>query len=327
MWFLLANLFVAFIAILFERLVGYPDPIYKIVRHPVVWMGALISLLDKALNKPHFSNETRKINGALSLLLLLFCTLLATGLIVSILRDMPGGLVIEAIIASSMLAQKSLRDYVTAVADALSTSTAAGREAVGHIVGRDASDLNESEIAKASLESLAENTSDGIIAPLFWMALFGLPGAALYKAINTADSMVGYRSPKYLEFGWASARLDDMVNYPASRITAYLFVAAACLNRQANGKAAVRAIIRDATKHVSPNAGWPEAAMAGALNLTLGGARSYKGKIVNLATMGNGRTTLKVGDIRNALQLYSWALTLAALILACAVLIGSMLVL
>lgn len=323
MTYLVTNVLIAFIALLFERLIGYPNWLYSLIRHPVVWVGWIILLLDKLLNKPSHSSETRKLNGALALLFLLFITLALAMLFTSFTRSFTGGPLIEALIASSLLAQKSLYTFVKAVADALDVSLAAGREAVRHIVGRDPDALSESEISKAAIESLAENTSDGVIAPLFWMALFGIPGALIYKSINTADSMIGYKSEKYWAFGWAAAKLDDVVNYPASRLTAMLLIASATCSRKWTGKEAIRAMSRDAPHHVSPNAGWPEAAMAGGLGITLGGPRAYQNQPVDLATMGHGRTHLTSGDVRSALKLYSRTLTLTALILF-AILLGSL---
>ena len=162
----------------------------------------------------------------------------------------------------------------------------AGRAAVAHIVGRDTAALDAAGIARAAIESLAENFSDAIVAPVVWMVIGGLPGAALYKAINTADSMIGHRTPRYADFGWAAARLDDLVNLPASRLSALLLVAAAALSRDASGGAAWRAVRRDAARHRSPNAGYPEAAMAGALGLSLAGPRSYGGVLVDDAVDG-----------------------------------------
>ncbi|MEP3265322.1 MAG: adenosylcobinamide-phosphate synthase CbiB [Hyphomicrobiales bacterium] len=322
MTYLVTNVLIAFIALLFERLIGYPNWLYTLIRHPVVWFGWIISLLDKLLNKSSYSNESRKLNGALALLFLLVITFIAAIILTSFTRSLTGGPLIEAIAASSLLAQKSLHTFVKAVADALDVSLEAGREAIRHIVGRDPDALNESEIAKAAIESLAENTSDGVIAPLFWMALFGLPGALIYKVINTADSMIGYKSEKYLSFGCAAARLDDVVNYPASRLTALLFAASATFSRKGNGKEAINAMFRDAPHHISPNAGWPEASMAGGLGITLGGVRAYENKIVDLATMGHGRHNLTRDDIFIALKFYRRSLTLTALLLLAILLIG-----
>ncbi|MEP1443902.1 MAG: adenosylcobinamide-phosphate synthase CbiB [Hyphomicrobiales bacterium] len=316
MSYLALNLLVALAALIFERLVGYPNWLYRAINHPVVWMGALISILDRFLNRDNLLTDSRRRKGIFSLFILVFLVFIIALPISLFLRSFVGGLLIEAVLASSMLAQKSLRDFVEAVGRSLGESIEKGRTAVSHIVGRDPSQLDESEVAKAGVESLAENTADGVIAPLFWMMLFGLPGAAVYKAINTADSMVGYRSEKYLDFGWASAKLDDLVNYPASRLCGLLFVATAFLRQKWRGKEAYQVMMRDAGNHLSPNAGWPEAAMAGALGLTLGGPRSYEGRAVELATMGHGRDYLTKTDIKIAIEFFRWSMTLAAIILA-----------
>lgn len=322
MSYIITNLLIAVIALIFERLIGYPKWLYAIIRHPVVWLGWVTSGADRLLNRTSFSNETRKINGALTMLFLLSLTFFLMIALAGYLRGFQAGVLIEALIASSLLAQKSLHSFVKTVADALDVSLEAGRDAIRHIVGRDHDALSESEVSKAAIESLAENTSDGVIAPLFWMALFGLPGASIYKAINTADSMIGYKSEQYLSFGWAAARLDDVVNYPAARLTALLFAASAAFSRTGNGKAAITAMFRDARHHVSPNAGGPEAAMAGGLGIMLGGKRAYENKIVELATMGEGRAALSGDDIHNALKLYRRSLTLTALILFAILLVG-----
>ena len=320
------NLLVALAALIFERLVGYPDWLYKMVRHPVVWIGALISILDRILNREKLRPDSRRVKGAFALFIVIFVVQIIAVFISFFLRLFVGGLLIEAVLASTMLAQKSLRDFVEEVGKALGESVEKGRAAVSHIVGRDPSQLSESKVAKAAVESLAENTADGVIAPLFWMMLFGLPGAALYKAINTADSMVGYRNEKYMDFGWASAKLDDLVNYLASRLCGFLFVATGCLRQKWSAKQAYQVMMRDAGNHVSPNAGWPEAAMAGALDLKLGGPRSYEGQHVDLATMGHGRDFLTKTDIKIAVEFFRWSMTLLAVILGVVTLVVLMLV-
>lgn len=210
-----------------------------------------------------------------------------------------------ALLASTLLAQRSLYEHVARVAEGLEQEgLAGGRKAVSMIVGRDPESLDEAGVARAALESLAENFSDGVVAPAFWLGLGGLPGGALYKAINTADSMIGHKSPRYLAFGWAAARFDDLVNLPASRLTALLLTAAAALDRQADAGAAWRAVRRDAARHRSPNAGWPEAAMAGALGLRLAGPRVYGAVRVEDGWMGDGRAEATAADVRRALALY-----------------------
>jgi adenosylcobinamide-phosphate synthase len=184
------------------------------------------------------------------------------------------------------------------------------------IVGRNPASLDEAGVARAAIESLAENFSDGVVAPLFWMAVAGLPGAALYKAANTADSMIGHKTPRHLAFGWAAARFDDLINLPASRLCALWLVIAAALVPGASARGAVDAIRRDAVKHTSPNAGWPEAAMAGALGFALAGPRVYGETRIEAATMGDGRRDLGAGDIRKALTLWRVALVVQGVVLA-----------
>jgi adenosylcobinamide-phosphate synthase len=221
---------------------------------------------------------------------------------------LPLGLILVAILGSTLLAQRSLFVHVARVADALDEGgVAAGRQAVAQVVGRDTGDLDEAGVARAAIESLAENFSDGMVAPAFFMVLAGLPGAALYKAINTADSMIGHRTERHLDFGRNAAQLDDLVNFPAARLSALLIVAAAALTKGASASRAWETMRRDAAKHTSPNAGYPEAAMAGALGLALAGPRSYAGEITNGALMGDGRREANADDIRAALELYGRA--------------------
>jgi adenosylcobinamide-phosphate synthase len=238
-----------------------------------------------------------------------------------LLRGLPLADWLVGLAAVPFLAQKSLRDHVRAVARAFDRSLDSARAAVSHIVGRDPSKLNESQVANAALESLAENASDGVVAPAFWFALLGLPGIAVYKAINTADSMIGHRTTRYGNFGWAAARLDDLVNLPASRLTGLLFAATAAFSSRKLGKAALEAMWRDASRHVSPNAGWPEAALAGALEIRLGGPRYKDGELVDLARMGHGRADLTRDDIRRGLRLYGRALWLLVAMAAVAALL------
>ena len=210
-----------------------------------------------------------------------------------------------AVLASTLLAQRSLYAHVARVAAALEQDgLEAGRKAVAQIVGRDPEALDESGVARAAIESLAENFSDGVVAPAFWMSVAGLPGAAIYKAINTADSVIGHRTPRHADFGIAAARLDDLVNLPASRLAAVLIVAAAWFADRTSAANAWRAVQRDAPHHRSPNAGYPEAAMGGALGLALAGPRRYGGVLVDDAMMGDGQRDANAADIRAALALY-----------------------
>ncbi|MDH3579797.1 MAG: adenosylcobinamide-phosphate synthase CbiB [Hyphomicrobiales bacterium] len=308
--FVAVNLGIALVALLLERLYGYPDWIAARIGHPVMWMGALIQWLDESWNDAAASEPARRFRGALLLAVLMACVVLVTVPAAIILRALPWGWALEAALASSLLSQKALDDAVRAVARGLDGSLEEAREAVRHIVGRDPEKLDQSGVARGAIESLAENMSDGAVAPLLWLLVAGLPGAALYKAINTADSMIGYKSYKHRAFGWASARVDDLVNLPASRFTAMLLVAGSGLTSLKAGAAAARTLWRDARAHLSPNAGWPEAAMAGALGIRLGGPRRYGARRVDLPWMGDGRETLGTADIDAALGLYGRGLNL-----------------
>jgi adenosylcobinamide-phosphate synthase len=289
-------------ALVIEAAIGYPARLFAWIGHPVT----LIGRLDRSLNRETMSFAMRRLAGVVALLILLGATLAASLALVALCRLAgPLALLPLALLASSLLAQRSLHEHVARVAEGLEHGgLAGGRKAVAMIVGRDPESLDEAGVARAAIESLSENFSDGIVAPAFWLGLGGLPGGALYKAINTADSMIGHKSPRHLAFGWAAARLDDLVNLPASRLTALLLIAAAALARQADGGAAWRAVRRDAGRHRSPNAGWPEAAMAGALGLRLAGPRVYGAVRVEDGWMGDGRAEATAADVRRALALY-----------------------
>lgn len=288
-----------------ERLTGYPDWLFKRIGHPVTWIGSLIALLDKKWNRESASFSQRKAAGVAALVVFAGLTVILAWSVQSVLLLLPIGLLAAAILGASLPAQKSLEQHVEAVAVALEREgVEGGRKAVSMIVGRDPQALDEAAICRAAIESLAENFSDGIVAPALWLGLLGLPGGAAYKAINTADSMIGHRSPRHEAFGWASARLDDLVNLPASRLSGGLFVIAAFFVKGASPRGALAAILRDAHHHRSPNAGWPEAALAGALGFALAGPRSYGGQMIDARFMGEGgRAALVAGDIRAALRL------------------------
>lgn len=292
---------------------GYPDAVFGRIRHPVVWVGWLIDRLEKVLNRPAWPFSRRRAAGVLALSAVLLATASATlpiGLIVP-----PSGWCLAVVLAASLPAQRSLATHVRAVADALDQDgLEAGRQAVSRIVGRNPAFLDDAGVARAAIESLAENLSDGIVAPAFWLAVAGLPGGALYKAINTADSMVGHRSERYAAFGWAAARLDDLVNLPASRLSALWLVLAAALTRN-DPRAAVAAVRRDAGRHRSPNAGWPEAAMAGALGIALAGPRVYGSQRIDDPFVGGERRQVASADIRRALALFRAACAVQVIVL------------
>ncbi len=287
--------------------------------HPVTWIGALIARLDRALNRDDDAPALRRRNGRVALAIVLGLTAAAAlALQGALLALAPGalGLVLVAVAAASLPAQRSLDTHVAAVADGLDLGLEEGRRAVSMIVGRNPASLDEAGVARAAVESLAENFSDGVVAPVVWLAIGGLPGGALYKAANTADSMIGHRTTRHLDFGRAAAKFDDLINLPASRLAALWLVLAAAVMPGASARGALRAIRRDAALHTSPNAGWPEAATAGALGFALAGPRVYGDTRVEAAFMGDGRRDLGPDDVRRALTLYRLALLAQALALA-----------
>ncbi len=293
------------LALLIEATLGYPEWLVRTIGHPVTWIGELIGALDRRLNREGVDASRRRSAGAFALVVSVAAAAAAARLLELACLELAFGTAIAAIAASTLLAQRSLHAHVARVAIALETKgLSAARQAVSHIVGRDPESLDEAGVARAAIESLAENFSDGVVAPALWLTLGGLAGGAAYKAVNTADSMIGHRTQRHGAFGWAAARLDDLVNLPASRLSALLLVAAAALTPGRSWRNAWRAILRDARRHRSPNAGYPEAAMAGALDLALAGPRTYGGVEIADACMGSGRRCATAADIRAALSLY-----------------------
>ncbi|WP_062223730.1 adenosylcobinamide-phosphate synthase CbiB [Aureimonas sp. D3] len=303
---------VLLLATLIDRLVGDPDWLWRRWPHPVVWFGALIGAADRGLNRPSLSFAGRRTLGIVSILALAGLALGAGLLIQRALAPIGwAGLLVEALVASVFLAQKSLGDHVEAVRAALEREgLEAGRRAVSMIVGRDPNELDEAGVCRAAIESLAENASDGVVAPWLALALFGLPGLLVYKMVNTADSMIGHRSERHLAFGWGAARLDDVLNLVPARLTALLFAGMAWMGRNGTaGRKAWKTAWRDAATHRSPNAGWPEAAMAGALGLSLGGPRRYGALVVDAPCLGaEGRREANPQDIAAALRLFGWSM-------------------
>ncbi|WPE20530.1 adenosylcobinamide-phosphate synthase CbiB [Shinella zoogloeoides] len=322
------TLLILFFALLLDRLVGDPDRLWQRVPHPVVLFGRAIGAMDALFNGKRLSPGTRRFNGAAGIAVLLAASLFA-GFVLHRLFAPLGvvGAVVEVVIVAVFLAQKSLHDHVRAVSTGLKDDgLEGGRRAVSMIVGRDPATLDEPAVCRAGIESLAENFSDGVVAPALWYALLGLPGLLAYKMLNTADSMIGHRSEKYLDFGWASARLDDLANWPAARLS-ILFIAAGAWLAQGRraARAAIGTALRDAGLHRSPNSGWPEAAMAGALGIGLAGPRIYGGARVDEPMMNAaGRTVATVADIDLSLRIFSAACAvLAVTVLLAAGLVAS----
>jgi len=287
------------VAVLVEAAVGYPNWLFSAIGHPVTWVGGWISVLERWLNRGRW----RVFRGGVVACLIV---VVPVGVAVGVQALPFGGWVLEGVLASSLLAQRSLWTHVRAVSRMLRLGLGEGRAAVAMIVGRDPASLDSAGVARAAIESLAENFSDGVVAPLLWCVAFGLPGIVFYKAVNTADSMIGHRNARYEVFGKVAARLDDAINLPASRLSAVWLGVAACVLR-GDVCGVWRSVWRDAGHHRSPNAGWPEAAMAGALGLRLAGPRVYGGVRVEDRWMGDGRAEVGAEDIDRALRLYGVA--------------------
>lgn len=308
-------LLILLVGLLLDALIGDPDGIWRRVPHPVAWMGALIARLDRSWNRPEVTAVRRKVAGVAALAVILAAAIVAGALVETALRALPWHPLTIGLAASVLLAQNSLYVHVARVADAFATGgIAAARRAVSMIVGRDPESLDEAGICRAAIETSAENFSDGVVAPAFWFALFGLPGLAAYKAVNTADSMIGHLSERHRDFGWGAARCDDLMNLVPARLSGALVALAAPL---AGGHvlSAFRAMLRDARLHRSPNAGWPEAAMAGALGLALAGPRRYGAQLVDDPFLNaEGRREVEPADIRRALRIMAGACALLALL-------------
>ena len=290
------------LAVLLDACLGEPAWLYRRIDHPVVLIGRLAGLLERRLLDPSASARRQRLAGLLLLVLTVGVSLSVGLLITAACARLSGGWVLEGVLLSSVIAWRSLRDHVGDVAAGLRSGLAEGRRQIAKIVGRDPDTLDEPAVTRAAIESLAENLSDGVVAPLLFAAIGGLPAALAYKAVNTLDSMVGHKSERYRHFGWASARADDLLNLVPARVTGLALVAGAGL-AGADWRGAWRALRRDARHHRSPNAGWPEAATAGALGLRLAGPRIYGGLRVEDAWMGDGRTEADPADIDRALDL------------------------
>lgn len=300
------------VAMAVDALLGWPAPLFARIGHPVTWLGRLINVIDTAWNRASDPPALRRAAGIAGALLVIAIAVALGWALQCLLRWGWVQAALVGILAWPLVALRSLHDHVAAVANPLSAGDiTAAREAVSRIVGRDPAVLDEAGIARAAIESLAENASDGIVAPVFWGALFGLPGIFGYKAINTLDSMIGHRSERHQAFGWAAARIDDVANFIPARLTGFLFVLLAPKRSEA-----LACMTRDARRHRSPNAGWPEAAMAGALGVRLSGPRIYHGSITNEPWLNEGARDPLAADIGEGLTVYRRAMLLLAGVLA-----------
>jgi adenosylcobinamide-phosphate synthase len=296
-------------ALAVEACIGYPQALYARISHPVVWIGKLIETLERRWNDPARSDVVRRMLGSVATIVVAGSAGAVGYAIQASARELPFGFIVIVLIATAGLAQRSLYVHVRDVLRPLMRDDLpAARAAVSKIVGRDTAQLTPSGISAAAIESLAESFNDGIVAPAFWLAAGGLPGLFAYKALNTADSLIGHREPRWRMFGWAAARADDVANLLPARLAGLLIAVA--------GGGGFGVMWRDASKHASPNAGWPEAAMAGALRVQLGGAATYEGVLHQRPMFGAGRHP-DTGDLQRALRIYRgscallWALALA----------------
>ncbi len=300
------------VAMAVDAVIGWPSWLFARIGHPVTWLGRLINVLDAGCNRESDAPSLRRAAGVLAALFVIALSAALGWLLQAVLSPGWPRLVWVGVLAWPLVALRSLYDHVAAVADPLqSGDIAAARSAVARIVGRDPSTLDEAGVARAAIESLAENASDGIVAPVLWGALLGLPGIVGYKAINTLDSMIGHRTPRHQAFGWAAARIDDVANYVPARLTGVLFV---LLARRPSR--AFSCMVRNARRHRSINAGWPEAAMAGALDVRLSGPRSYHGHVTDEPWLNEGARDPRGSDIRDGLTLYVRAMLLLGGVLA-----------
>ena len=290
------------LALILDAIFGEPEWLWSKCPHPVAMIGRAVTWLDETLNK----GSMRQVKGFIAV----FSLCLAAAVVGLVIRWLPDYGLLEVIGAAMLLAHRSLIQHVEHVAGALRNGLSAGRESVAMIVGRDSNKLDEDGVARAAIESAAENFSDGVVAPVFWFLLLGLPGILIYKVVNTADSMIGHKTPEYAEFGFATARLDDLLNWLPARITGALI----CVVNF--DRAAFDVVLEDAGIHRSPNAGWPEAAMAGVLGVALSGPRSYEGKMTeDLYINARGKRDPGPGDVEDAVAVLkrSWLGMAAAL--------------
>jgi adenosylcobinamide-phosphate synthase len=312
-----SGLFIVIAALAFDALIGDPDWLWRRLGHPVALIGTLIDTLDRRFNREDQSPQQRRSAGIASTAILVVVAGSVGAFVQATLQQLPAGNILLALVASIFIAQRSLYQHVAEVRSAFAEGgLAEARDAVAMIVGRDPEQLDEAGVCRAAIESCAENFSDGVVAPVFWLALLGLPGLIAYKAINTADSMIGHRTERHASFGWAAARLDDLVNLVPARLSAMLLAIAAPIAGGSVGTS-LRVVRRDASQHRSPNAGWPESAMAGALGLALAGPRRYAEHVVDDPFLNAEATREAVpDDIGRALDLYTAACVIEAAIYA-----------
>jgi adenosylcobinamide-phosphate synthase len=304
-----------------DALVGDMPALFARLPHPIVVAGRAVAFFDRKLNRDIRSEQVRRVRGVMTVAVLVGGATALGWAVAELCRGTLAGAAVEILLIAVLVAQRSLFVHVAAVGQALTQyGLAAGRDAVSHIVGRDPASLDAHGVARAAIESLAENFNDGVVAPVFWYLVLGLPGLFAYKMANTLDSMIGHRTSHYRAFGWGAARFDDIANFVPARLSGVLIALAALFARDSRPSRAVAIMLRDARKHRSPNAGWPEGAMAGALGLALAGPRRYAEGAVADPWVGEGSARAEPADIARALVLYrhaclvQWSLIVGALL-------------
>lgn len=296
------------VAMAVDAVMGWPDFLFARIGHPVSWLGRLIAALDERCNRETDQRLVRRAVGVAAAGAVIALAVAVGWAVQSSIDAGWARIVLVGIIAWPFVALRSLHDHVAAVAQPLKAGDLdAARLAVARIVGRDPALLNEAGVARAAIESLAENASDGVVAPVLWGALFGLPGIVGYKAVNTLDSMIGHRSARHEQFGWAAARIDDIANVIPARVTGLLFTLVAPRPSEATS-----CMMRDARQHRSVNAGWPEAAMAGGLGVRLSGPRVYHGRVADEPWLNGAARDPGAVDIALGLKLYVRAMIVLA---------------
>jgi len=298
LWLLLA-------AMALDAYLGDMNRVFNIIKHPVVWIGELISFLDQKLNRENRSDASRTVRGAIVVLFIVSLCFIIGLAVTWFGQNYPFGWIVELFLVISLIAQRSLFSYVRRVGIALKEQgLSGGRTAVSHIVGRDPDQLDQHGVARAAIESLAENFGDAVVAPVFWYVLFGFPGLLVYKAVNTMDSMIGHKTERYKSFGFCAARLDDVLNLIPARLAGFWIFLGSFFIPTSSPFTGFKTMFRDARKHRSPNAGWPEGAMAGTLDIALAGPRKYREGQANDPWIGDGRARVLPKDIKRALQVY-----------------------
>ncbi len=300
------------LAMTIEVAVGWPKWLHRTIGHPVSWIGRFIGFLDRRYNRADMPDRIRRFYGMIAAIWAIGLVGFVGWIMTHFLPNGLWGVLIGGVIAWPLLATRSMYEHVAAVARPLvSDDIGKAREAVAMIVGREPDRLEAAAISRAALESLGENSSDGIVAPVFWGLLLGLPGIAAYKPVNTLDSMIGHRTPRHEAIGWAAARIDDVANFLPARLTGGMFCIVCCRFNEA-----FACMVRDARQHRSPNAGWPEAAMAGALRVRLSGPRAYAAGMSDEPWLNAAARDAEAIDLERGLALFVRTMLLLAGMLA-----------